>query len=213
MSNTAAPGFVPGPRALAIAGCCLALVLLAAFAWQLSVHSSRSDDADRHKEVASLITSAQADGTAAGEFLRQYVETGDQALLPQMQEKTDAGVRQLTSAIALAGGDPDQFVQQGGAFVQAAGQVVALRQAGDIQGAATALGQIATEFETFIAAQDAFVADEEASAASAISEADNAETAATWLALATAADMLAVVVLLAVVLLRRSSRRTQAAAA
>jgi hypothetical protein len=130
-----------------------------------------------------------------------------------MQAKTDSGVRQLTTAISMAGGDPNQFVQQGGAFVQAAGRVVALRQAGDIQGAATALSQIAAEFDAFIAAQDQFVAAEQASAATAISEADDAEEAATWIALAIAADMIAVLALLAIVLLRKSARRTQAAAA
>jgi hypothetical protein len=213
MSNTASSGFTPGPRILIIAGCCLALVLLAAFAWQASVHSSRSDDADRHLEVAALIVSAEADGTAAGDLLRRFVETGDATLLPEMQAKTDSGVRQLTTAISMAGGDPNQFVQQGGAFVQAAGRVVALRQAGDIQGAATALSQIAAEFDAFIAAQDQFVAAEQASAATAISEADDAEEAATWIALAIAADMIAVLALLAIVLLRKSARRTQAAAA
>jgi hypothetical protein len=213
MSNTADSGFSIGPRALIIGGCALALTLLAAFAWQASVHSSRSDDADRHVEVAALIKSAEADGAAAGQLLQQYVETGDESLLPQMQAKTDSGIRQLTTAIALAGGDPDQFVQQGGAFVQAAGRVVALRQAGDIAGAATALSQIATEFEAFVAAQDSFVASEEASAVSANNEAEDAENAATWIAIAIAADMLAVLCMLAIVLVRRSARRTQAAAA
>jgi hypothetical protein len=160
-----------------------------------------------------MIKAAEADGAAAGELLRKFVETGDESLLPEMQAKTDSGIRGLTNAISMAGGDPDQFVQQGGAFVQAAGRVVALRQAGDIQGAATSLTQIGAEFEAFMADQNAFVASEEASAATATSEADDAESAATWIAIALAADMLAVVSMLVVVLLRRSARRTQAAAA
>jgi CHASE3 domain sensor protein len=213
MSNTSAPRFAPGARALIIAGSVLVLVLIAAFLWQASVYSSETDDADKHREVATIIKSAEADGAAAGALLQQFVETGDETLLPQMQAKTDSGVRQLTTAIALAGGDPDQFVQQGGAFVQAAGRVVALRQAGDIQGAATALSQISTEFEAFIAAQDAFVADEEAKAVTADNAASDAEDAATWIALAIAADFIAVICMLAVTMIRRGSRRTQAAAA
>jgi hypothetical protein len=213
MTNTTASGFLPGPRAFIIAGSVLALVLIAAFAWQVSVRSSRNDSADRHNQVVSVITSAKTDGVAAGELLRKYVETGDETILPEMREKTDSGVRQLTNALSVAGEDPNGFVQQGGAFVQAAGRIVALRQAGDVQGAVTALTQLSGEFDAFVNAQDTFIAAEQAKAAQAQSEAEDAETAAFWIAIAIAADMIAVLCALAVLVVRRSARGTQAAAA
>jgi hypothetical protein len=180
MSDRLTTRFTPGIWLLA-AGCGLFAVLLVSFVYAKDAQNQKSDEASERLEIAGLITSAEADGVESSQLLQEYVATGDQALLLEMQAATDTGVLQLTEAISLAGEDPNRFVERGAGLVQSAGEVIALRQTGDVQGAVTRLTELSPVFEEFIAQQDAYVDSQEAAAASALDTADNAETAATWL--------------------------------
>ena len=207
MSNSDQNRGFPGTRFLLIFGCLAVVVLLAAFVWQNSVQNAKEDDAESHREVATLIQSAQADGAASGELLQQYVATGDETLLPQMQAKTDSGVTTLTQALSQAGSDPNNFVQQGSQIVQSAGQVIALRQSGDIQGASNALTALAEEFTAFLVAQDEFVVAQQDLAVADQDSAESAESLAAWFAIAAAAIGFAVVIGSCLIVTRRLMRR------
>lgn len=178
---------------LLVPGCAILLVLVGAIAYQKRVEDDKNGEAKDHAAVAAMIQSAEADGAAAGELLQQYVATGDVSLLPEMQAKTDSGVLQLTTAINEAGGDPGGFVQQGAALVAASGQVVALKQTGDTEGAVAALTELSATYAAFIDTQDQFIASEQAQAAAAEADADEAGDSAVWLAAAAAVIGLAVV--------------------
>jgi len=200
-----------GGVALFIAGCGLVLALLGGAVWQKSVHDSKADEAASHARVASLIQSAEAEGKAAGDVLKQYVESGDETLIPQMQAHSDNGVRQLTAAISTAGSDPNGFLDEGAKLTVAVGQIVAMRQTGDVAGAAAALQKLSEEFSAFIASQDAFVSSEQEKAASASDSADGAETLARWLALSAGVTGLVLVLGTSVVVVRKLARRQVAA--
>ncbi|MEX0683828.1 MAG: hypothetical protein WD904_02395 [Dehalococcoidia bacterium] len=165
----------------------LAVAFVATAYWQRDVHSSKLSDAESHEAIAASVQHGKAEGGLAAELLRQYVETGDTTLLVEMQVHTEAGVQDLTNAVSAAGGDSNGFLDQGTQFVQAAGQVIALRQGGDVQGATGALEQLAPSFETFIATQDEFIASEHAQASADRSDASQANTNALWLAITAAA--------------------------
>jgi hypothetical protein len=191
-------------KALLIAGAALAVVFFAGFAYQQSEESSKNNEAKDHLAVASTLELAVQDGVAAGALLTTYVETGDEALLPQMQDKTDQGVRGLTSAITQAGGDPNSFVQTGSQIVQRSGEVIALRQAGDVAGAAAVLTTLGEDFTAFIALQQEYIADERAESASATASADDAGQLASWFLAAAIALTIGVTAGAAIAIVRRS---------
>ena len=155
--------------------CC---VITAAFAgaafWQHGVASSKIDDAERHEAAASLFTQAEAEGQQAGTLLQEYVATGDATLIVQINEHTSAGVTLLTSAIQESGIDGQAFLEGGSQLVQAEGQIIALRQSGDVQSAIAGLQQLSAQFEAFITTQNAVIASEEAAG---VTSRDDAETA------------------------------------
>jgi hypothetical protein len=202
-----------GGIVLFLVGCGIVLALLGGALWQKSVHDSHADDAASHTKAAALIQSAEAEGTTAGDLLKQYVETGDKTLIPQMQTHTDDGVRQLTAAISAAGTDPNGFLDEGSKLTVAVGQIIALRQAGNVPGAAAGLQKLSEQFNAFTAAQDAFVSSEQQKATSANDSADNADTTARWLVLSATAVGLVLVFGTSVVLVRKFARRRVAATA
>ena len=149
---------------LAIAGCFIFAILVAAFVWQQTVHDSKMDEADSHATAASLLQSAETEGKTVGDLLQRYVASGDETLLPQIQSHSATGVQTLTAALAEAGADPNGFITQGSQLVQSAGQIIAMRQTGDVPGAVAALKDAAPKFNAFIAAQDQVIASERAEA-------------------------------------------------
>ena len=48
---------------------------------------------------------AQVEGTEASTLLRTFVETGDQAIIPQIQARASAGIEQLTQAGTASGSE------------------------------------------------------------------------------------------------------------
>jgi hypothetical protein len=191
----------------AILCCCLAVAFAGAAVWQHNQHSSSLDDAAKHDSTAALFQDAEAEGSQAGSLLQQYVQTGDETLLKQINDHTSAGVTKLTAAVQQSGINAQPFLDGGTALVQAEGQIIALRQGGDVQTAAAGLQQLSTQFQAFTQKQNDVVTAEQASAASARSDADSASTAQTWLIIGTAIAALAALGSGAVFVLRSASRR------
>ncbi len=187
--------------------------LAGAAAWQDSVSDSRLDDAESHATTASLLQGAGSEGRAAADILRAYVETGDVTLIPQIQSHVDAGVEKLTNALAQGGAaDLDQIAVAGTGLAEGAGQIVALRQGGDVAGAAAALERMSPEFEALtLALQDA-IQTELDEASSLHTSAETADDTASWLRIAAmavgAATGLAIIAVLARSVARRRVRGT-----
>jgi hypothetical protein len=207
MSNTPDSRSFPGAWILVVGGCFVFAVLMAAFVFQRNERSDHNREAQEYLAVAELIESAEADGIAASTLLQEYVATGDESLLPEMQALTDSGVQKLTTAISQAGEDPGGFVQTGAELVQAGGQIIALRQTGDTQGAIGAMTELSTEFSAFVVAQDEFIAANRAEAAASQDSADSAETLGTIFLVAAIAVGGAVVAGASLAIRRRLGKR------
>jgi CHASE3 domain sensor protein len=159
--------------------------LVAASSWHNSVADSKTEDAQAFTARATLLEEAGAEGQAAATLLQTYVEQGDQTLLPQIQEHTNNGVDKLTTALAQDGAsDITTLAASAAGLVDGSGQVVALRQSGDIAAAAAALQQLSGEFETLTETQNAAIQTERDAAASALSDANSADDVAGYLGLA-----------------------------
>jgi len=181
----------------AVIGVCIVAALFAASVWQENTKQSKLNEAESSLLTASFIEDAQADGAAAGVLLNEYVISGDEALIPEIQSSTSVAVQNLSAAIAEAGSDEGNFLAQGSSAVESLSRVIALRQVGDIEASAVALEQLSPSFNALLASLDAFVESERAEAATAISSADSANTTASWLAIS--AGSLAAVMALAVI--------------
>lgn len=167
-------------RLLLIGGACTAIVLLGLFAWQKAEQSSYESDAESHQKVATTLQTAVDEGTAAGDVLTNYVATGDESLLADLQEHSDKGVRELTAAVTEADGDPNNYVQTGAEVIQRAGEVVARRQSGDIDSATTALLALSEDYTAFVQLQQETIQAEHAAAVDATDSANQAEDLARW---------------------------------
>ncbi|HVP05009.1 MAG TPA: hypothetical protein VMT90_04955 [Dehalococcoidia bacterium] len=200
-----------GAGKIALAGIvlctCLVVALAIATIWQRDVQQSKLDDVEAHVAVATSFQDAEAEGQAAGQALQQYVATGDSQLIATINEHTSAGVTKLTAAVQQSGVNSQPFLDSGSALVQAEGQIIALRQAGDAQGAITALTQLTTQFQEFISAQDAIIASEQASAQQAQNDADSAADAQTGLIVGAAIFALGAVALGVLYVRSTASRR------
>lgn len=182
MATNNSSRFTPGIAVAAVIGCLLMVVLAVGALFQATEHHNKINDAQSHDNIATMFQSAENEGKAASQSLQQYVGTGDVAFVTEAQAHTQAGVAQLTSAVGLVGSDPNGFVDKGSQMVQASGQVIALRQTGDQAGAVQLLQDLAPSFNSFVAAQDAVIADQHQQAADARSSADSAKTLTFWLA-------------------------------
>src|SRR5262245_59213436 len=125
-----------GSSKLGLIAAILCVVVTAALAgaafWQHGVAESKVDDAEQYESYESLFRQAEAEGQAAGTALQEYVATGDATLIQQVNEHTSNGVTLLTSAVQESGVDGQPLLEGGSALVQAEGQIIALRQAGDV---------------------------------------------------------------------------------
>jgi CHASE3 domain sensor protein len=176
-------------RWLIVLGFSVAVVTLVVIAglsvWQDDVADSKRDDAQAHAARAVLLEEAGVDGQAAAEGLQAYVETGNEALLPEIQQRTDAGVEKLTAALAQEGAaDISGLLSAASDLVDGSSQVITLRQRGDVAGSAAALQQMSDGFEQLIATQETAIDTERAAAVSTLSDADSAEDLSAWLGLA-----------------------------
>ena len=188
MSNFGQSGR-PRGRGLTIAGFTFGGIVLAilvgATVWQGNVHSSDSSAAESHSTSAALLQDAGTEAGIAAPLLRQYVETGDAKLVPQIQEHATVAVKKLTSAISEGGAaDLTPIAAEGGGLADGLGQVIALRQAGDVQRAAAALEQLSPAFDKVTTELQAAVTLELQEASKLQSSADKADDAASWLLIA-----------------------------
>jgi CHASE3 domain sensor protein len=188
-----------------ILGAFLAIAFFGAFLWQQTEKSSHQDEATKHAEIATTLEAAVTDGLDAGANLSEYVQTGNPALLAPMQAKSDDAVSKLTAAITAAGSDPNGSVKTGSVIVQRSGEVIALRQAGDVQGAGAALQALSSDFSSFEQLQRDFIAQERQASDASRASADDANQLSTWFMIAGAVTGLAVAGGVAASVLRRKS--------
>ena len=163
-------------------------VLVAATVWQGNVHESDTSAAESHSTTAAFLQGAGTEAGVAAPLVRQYVETGDAKLVPQIQEHATAAVKSLTGAINEGGvSDLTPIAAEGGRVAEALGQVIALRQSGDVPGAAAALQQLSPAFEKVTAQLEQAATLEVQEASNLQSSADKADDAASWLLIASIA--------------------------
>ena len=161
----------------------LAVVILAAASlWQSGIQDSKLGDAEPHAARAALLDQAGREGASSVDLLRQYVASGDTSLLVQMQSHSTIAIKSLTQAASPGGGGELDAITLGGqSLAVSAGQVVALRQGGDVAGANAALeGITPTLNQLSIALQNA-TSQEQQEVSSLHASADNAGQVASWL--------------------------------
>jgi len=196
----------------AVIGVCVVAALFAASVWQGNAKQSKLDEAESSLLTASFIEDAQANGAAAGALLNEYVISGDEALIPEIQSSTSVAVQNLSAAIAEAGSDEGNFLAQGSSAVESLSQVIALRQVGNVEASAAALEQLSPSFNALLASLDEVVESERAEAAAATSSADSANTTASWLAIS-AGSLAAVMTLAVIAVVVANLRRSDAVGA
>ena len=190
----------------AVIGVCVVVALFAASVWQENTSQSKIDEAESSLLTASLIGEALADGTASGALLNEYVVSGDEALIPEIQAVTATAVQNLSAAIAEAGSDEGGFLAQGSSAIEALAGVIALRQVGNVEAAGAALEELSPSFNALLSGLEEFADSERVAAVTATSSAEDANTIASWLAIS-AGVVAAVMVLAAAVIFIGNVRR------
>ncbi len=190
----------------AVIGVCVVVALFVASVWQENTSKSKIDEAESSLLTASFIGEALADGTASGALLNEYVVSGDEALIPEIQAVTATAVQNLSAAIAETGSDDGNFLAQGSSAVEALAGVIALRQVGDVEAAGAALEELSPGFNALLAGLEEFAGSERAAAVTATSSAEDANTIASWLAIS-AGVVASLMVLAAVVIVVGNLRR------
>jgi len=179
----------PQGRWLAVAGLTFAGIVLAALVaatvWQGNIHKSDTSAMESHSTTAAFLQGAGTEAGIAAPLVRQYVETGDAKLVPQIQEHVTAAVKSMTGAISEGGvSDLNAISADGGRLADGLGQVIALRQVGDVQGAAAAVEQLSPAFDKVSAELEQAATLELQEVSKLQSSADKADDAASWLLIA-----------------------------
>ena len=190
----------------AVIGVCVVVALFAASVWQENTSQSKIDGAESNLLTASLIGDSQTEAAAAGALINEYVITGDEALIPEIQAVTATAVQKLSGAIAEAGSDEGGFLAQGSSAIEALAGVIALRQVGEVEAAGAALEELSPSFNALLAGLEEFADSERVAAVTATSSAEDANTIASWLAIS-AGVVAAVMVLAAAVIFIGNVRR------
>jgi hypothetical protein len=154
--------------------------------WQHGVADDKVAEAERHENAASIFRQAEAEGQQVGTMLQEYVATGDATLVAQINERTSTAVTLLSTAVQESGIDGEQLVDGGSALVAAEGQIISLRQAGQVEQAIAGLNQLQTQFQAFLATQQGVIDNQEALAASARDDAETADGIVSWLVIGAA---------------------------
>jgi len=160
-------------------------VLVAATVWQGNVHTSDTSAAESHSTTAAFLQDAGTEAGIAAPLLRQFVETGDAKLVPQIQEHATVAIKNLTAAISEGGAaDLTTITAEGTRVSDGLGQVIVLRQSGNVPAAAAALAKLSPAFEKVTTEVTAAVTLELQEASKLQSSADKADSAASWLLIA-----------------------------
>ncbi len=196
----------PKPRILGtvrsriLAGIGLMVVILAAVAamsaWRVYEHRSTTATLQDHAEITYLLLDSRANAEAAATAVQRYVIVGDQVLipgnddilLPLIDESINTAIDDLGQAIALEmalGDEEDASVLTGilveaTALVQGAGELIALRQSGNVEEATAAFNELVPEFREFEATINDLADQERAQASMLRAEADQAGAVALW---------------------------------
>lgn len=194
----------------------IALVLLGAWAWQSDVRSSSQAEYDTRTANVQLIKEAGDKGAAAADLLNRYAITGDTSLVPQIRSDVTAAEDSVTKAMANGTvTDLSPVGVQVAQLAQGVGEVVTLRQAGDVPGTVAALNKLAVAFKQ-TNTQGAAISQAELDRAASLQ--DSAQQADDWasrllVALAIDASLLALSITALAVrsLARRSSRAASSA--
>jgi hypothetical protein len=186
MNSSGSNGFRWWPTVTFVVAACAAIaVLLGLAAWQEDTSDQKIEEAEAHVATVGYLEQSKVEGAEASALLREFVETGDQALIPEIQAHASAGVEQLTQAGTSSGSSGIAEIGSGSlSLVEGLGSIIALRNQGDVEGSVAALTQLQQPFADLTASVDAAIADEEAQAASLVNSADTAEDAAAWLRIA-----------------------------
>ena len=154
-------------------------VLVAATVWQGNVHKSDTSAAESHSTTAAFLQGAGTEAGFTAPLVRDYVKTGDVTLVPQIQEHATVAIKNLTAAIREGGvADLTTIAAEGTGVSDGLGQVIALRQSGNVPAAAAALEQLSPAFEKVSAEVTAAVTLERQEASKLQSSADKADSAA-----------------------------------
>ncbi len=126
------------------------IVVAGASAWQSRVHQSNLDELQSHSSTATLLQEAEAQAGIAALLVQRYVIAGDETLVPEIESHATATVASLTEAVAREGeSDLIDVAVIGAGLAEGSGRVVALRQAGDLEGASAAMEEIVPVFREF----------------------------------------------------------------
>ena len=179
----------PQGRWLTIAGFTFAgivlAVLVAATVWQGNVHKSDTSAAESHSTTAAFLQGAGTEAGITAPLVRDYVKTGDVTLVPQIQEHATVAIKNLTAAINEGGvADLTTIATEGTSVSDGLGRVIALRQSGNVPAAAAALEQLSPAFDKVTTELQAAVTLELQEASKLQSSADKADSAASWLLIA-----------------------------
>jgi diguanylate cyclase (GGDEF)-like protein len=202
------PKALSSVRGLLIAGFVLFFAVLVAVAggsaWQTHVHQTALNQLQQHSNTASLLQQSEAEAGIAALLLQRYVSAGDSSYVPEIQTHANAAVQSLTQAVASHGVvDLSGIAGSGGDLAQSASQIIALKQSGNDQAAATAMEEIVPGFRQFrLGLEDA--ANTELQKVSDLrNSADSSAAVALWLLIVSAA-IGAVIGLAAAIVIARS---------
>ncbi|MDO8611544.1 MAG: diguanylate cyclase, partial [Dehalococcoidia bacterium] len=201
-------------RSRIIAGFGLLVMILAIVAggsaWQVRAHQTDINALESHSRRATLLQDAEAQAGVAALTLQRYVIAENAALPPGVQLASEvqlyatAAIESLTEAVAQPGAaDISDITVVGVGLAQGAGQVIALRQAGDAEGAAAGLEELVPVFYEFRRQLEDATALEIQEVSNLRSKADAAGERALWLLIISGA-IGAVVGLAASILIARS---------
>src|SRR3989304_1254845 len=166
----------------------IVIAAAAVAAWQANVQQSNEDKVESHSTTVALLQNVGEEGGIAATLLQQYVANGDDTLIPEIQSHTAAATESVTGAAAQSdAAGMDEIAADAVGLVQGAGQIIALRQSGNVEGAATALVEGAPAFEGLNLAL-AEVADQELQQAAVLQDrADRASGLPQWSLIVSAA--------------------------
>ena len=165
-----------------VLGCVAVTVLVALYVWQIDTRDAKVAEAEQHAQAVLHLQDAAADGDIAGELIVAYVSQGDDALIPQIQEYSGKAIISITSALSLTSSESVSAIAlEGSSLADGAGQIIALRQTGNVEAAAATLEELRASFNAFGAALENATNSELDAAASLQTDADNADQTASWL--------------------------------
>lgn len=165
-----------------VLGCVVLTVLLALYARQIDQRNGKADEAEQHAQAAIYLQEAAADADVAGELIVAYVTEGDEALVPEIQHHAESAITGITNALSASRTDEIATVaREGTSLADGAGQIIALRQSGNLESAAATLEDLRGSFDAFGAALNDTTDSELNTTASLQADADKADEVASLL--------------------------------